>query len=288
MMGMNIKKYTKASLISICYIVVIVLILGIFSFNADAGESMALLIPGDQMSEEIVFIFLVVFVLFPLITVNAGYLISPIFLYIQAHVTGRKMNYSIQERAEEEKFRKIFRGFFPALMALNLAMMLGGISSIQTLVSASGNDPGNATSTLAMLMFTIPLALVLFSSTWFILDSGIVSTNHEKNKNSDQPVELKSSGGFFMDILKGYAGIGVIVGFYELFSTIIGESKTLGDLISAIIFLGPLPLFCAIGMIPSIILLDLTRDYRINYVRKWAEKIGMIEYSIDLKVEKKI
>ncbi len=48
-------------------------------------------------------------------------------------------------------------------------------------------------------------------------------------------------------------------------------------IIFLVIFLG-LPIFLLIGVIPSLILLDMTKAHRIRFVRNFAEKMGITDF----------
>ena len=83
---------------------------------------------------------------------------------------------------------------------------------------------------------------------------------------------------FFLDLLQGYAGISVALGFYGLAVSQLSEEQDLGDLVSTIIFLFPLPIFIMIAAIPSIILLDIIKKQRITYMRTLAKAYGIKDY----------
>jgi len=98
---------------------------------------------------------------------------------------------------------------------------------------------------------------------------------------TDQPVEGRTVGGRFTDFLRGYAGIGVVFSYLQLLSVYISEQVIPPNPIDVIIFLVfflGLPIFLLIGVIPSLILLDITREHRIRFVRNFAEKMGITDF----------
>ena len=275
---MELLKYKKVFLIYIIYagiLSIFLLIVGITGSNP-----MAPFIPGENMAVELVVIYLIIFTLGPIIGILFGFIFGPIFFFIMKKILGRKMIYGIQDRPEEKQFKKILRAFFPGLMALNFAMLLAQISYIEKIVAPE--DPVGTTIhpivVIAMLMFTVTISFALFSGIWFLLDSGIMYTNKEKDSESDQPIEVRSVGGFFLNLLSGYAGISVALGFYELAAYQLPQQKGFADFIGLIILLFPLPFFIMIGAIPAIILHDIIKKQRIKYMRKWATFFGAIDY----------
>jgi hypothetical protein len=82
----------------------------------------------------------------------------------------------------------------------------------------------------------------------------------------------------FLHLLQGYAGISIAIGFYEFVISSLEENTTLGDLLSALVFMFPIPIFIMIAAIPSIILLDIIRKQMISYMRTVAKIYGIKDY----------
>ncbi len=195
------------------------------------------------------------------------------------------MSYGIQDNRESPNFKSIFKGIFPALMAINFSLMFALNPTIANAVVAVV-DVGEMPSVILIIAFVVILTITniaawaLFSPVWFLSDSGIVYSNQERveAKQLENPIIGRSVGGWYMYILKGYAGIAVIFSYYQLISTYIPEFKGGSDLIALLInliLLLPLMFFLSIAAIPAFILLDITKKHRIKYVRKWAEKFGI-------------
>ncbi len=87
------------------------------------------------------------------------------------------------------------------------------------------------------------------------------------------PPEVRSVGGWYLYLLKGYAGISVIFSFYTIVSEYITvESGNIGG----IIFFLPLPIIIALFMLPAVILFDMTFEHRKKYILNFATKYGII------------
>ena len=84
-------------------------------------------------------------------------------------------------------------------------------------VNSSGDEQVAMVTLLALLALMTGISMGIFSSVWFLLDAGIVYTNKEKVKDLAQPTEVRSVGGWYNYLLKGYAGISVILSFYAFF-----------------------------------------------------------------------
>ena len=88
--------------------------------------------------------------------------------------------------------------------------------------------------------------------------------------------------------LRGYAGIGVLLSYYQFLSVIITEVQYVSPTDAAVqavvlisipsILLVLLPIFLALLTIPAIIFLDIMKPFRIDYVRNMAKKLGISKY----------
>jgi hypothetical protein len=219
-----------------------------------------------------------------------GYFLAPVFLFIHRSLLGSKMLYGIQNRPQPQTFKKIIRGYFPALLAINISsivlfsapwildlilnkelMELGG------LVYTSVYVPGF----LVLLMFTIGLGTLVFSPTWFLTDAGIVYSNEERVAGTDAPVEGRAVGGRFTDFLRGYAGIGVVFSYVLFLSAYFSEQvlpPNPFDIAVWLLFFLGLPIFLLIAVIPSLIIFDITKEHRIRFVRNFAKKMGIKDF----------
>ncbi|MFX1594051.1 MAG: hypothetical protein ACFFCL_15280, partial [Promethearchaeota archaeon] len=186
----------------------------------------------------------------------------------------------------------IFKGFFPVLFAMNLGIILMNNQIIQELVLKPAYITGSLNAQFltfaGLLPIVIGIGLGLFSPVWFLLDAGIVYSNRLKVKGTSKPTEVRSVGGWYLSLLKGYAGISMIISFYTFLSMIIQSLITSSDeLFRWILIAGlwpVLPFLLAIMVLIGVILLDKTFNHRKRFILKWAKKLGInspLEYNLD-------
>jgi hypothetical protein len=207
-----------------------------------------------------------------------GYLLGPLFLYIHKNTIGRKMEYALTnvDDPTPEKFKGALKSLFPALLALNIAIIIGTNDSVKLLLMdpTKYNDP---IYLLFMVLFFLGLigfiGIGLFSPVWMLLDSGIVYSNENQLKKKQIPMEARSVGGWFLYLMKGYAGVSVILTFYELISELIGAGQV--NDIAGLIFFPLIPLIIVLLMLPAMIVLDATQEHRTKFILKYAKKFGI-------------
>ncbi|MFX0102120.1 MAG: hypothetical protein ACFFCS_21320 [Candidatus Hodarchaeota archaeon] len=246
-------------------------------------------LPGDTFFMEMV-CFYIVFI--PIITIIAsllGYLLTPMFLFLFKVFLGRKMTYGIQENKDPGMFKDYFRGVFPALMAINFAMMFSTNDQFVFLFSSYAEYMqlygisyilGYFVAFIVLLIFTMGISIAIFSPVWFLLDSGIVFLNRNliEKKNTSEPVEGRAVGSYFLKFLKGYTGVGVIFTFIEFMSLTYNELRYQPQsILTFLIHVVLLPFFLSVANLPSIIVLDLLKKHRIKFTLKVARKLGITE-----------
>jgi hypothetical protein len=195
-------KYKNAFLIFLVYAVLVIVFIILVAIGR--GKQMSPFVPGETLAVELLVIYLIAFILGPIVGIFLGFVFGPIFLFIQKKILGRKLIYGIQDRPEEKQFKKTIRALFPALMALNFAMLLARSPLIESIVAPEESPIAaiNPIVVIAMLMFTIMIAFGLFAGIWFLLNSGLIYSNREKDSESDQPIETRSVRGFFTFITR--------------------------------------------------------------------------------------
>jgi hypothetical protein len=175
-------------------------------------------------------------------------------------------------------------------MTINLSLLL----TTPLIISLSvGLDPDSfiddLTTFLALLMLTIGIASLVFSSTWFLMDSGILYSNLKRAKDTNKPAEIRSVGRWYGQFLKGYAGVSVIlsyIDFMNLFVPQLAIDLSLTIFIMLLIVFIPFPLVIILPMIPAFIILDRLKEHRIRYIRKIASKLDITskaEVNFELK-----
>ncbi len=274
---MEIQKYKKAIKIILIYYIFIALFFGVI---ADTPSPLTILL-----------IFLVILPLMSLAGLIIGtYVLSPLFLLIHTKILGREMVYGIEEKPGSTELDKIWSGIFPALMAITFALSLVfNKSVVTTLASLSNSTPRHEVDAIMntfimLLIFTVFISCILFGSIWALLDAKLVYSNIEKVKNSNKPTEQKSVGGYFQILLKGYAGIGAIIAYFQFAVQIMEILATDGSGEFNPLILVPwafyliFPILITILTIIGIIFLDMTSNTTKKYVHKWANKFGITKH----------
>lgn len=280
------KKYKK----SLILFLVIMIPLVMFTFVPIEGNSFLSFLP-NSMGLQIGYIFWmsalagIVGILF------IGYLLAPIFLFAYKYTVGIRMTFGIQERPESKNLKIPFKALYPALMALHIALIFSTNQSIQDLllnasyVSNSNNQAFIPMATAgALIPLTFGIAMGIFSPIWFLLESGIVFTNKNKVRGMRDPIEVRSVGGWYHYLLKGYAGISVIVSYILFIANVVEE----GQYNHGVILMVLLPVLMILMAIPGFILLDMTDKHRRKFMRKIAKCLGisgLLENPLDIKAE---
>jgi len=278
-MSINKKKKYRVQI----FIIIIVVFMNIILSAAISDDPFTTLIPVDHMGLQMAILFWS-YIIGAIIGVLSGFLLTPLFLIVHKKIIGRKMIYGIQERPEPEKFKGTFKAFFPALMALNFAMIFVFNPTVMDFLSIT-TDPGFTwviVSLFMLLIVTFGIAMVLFSPAWFLLDAGIVYTNKEKVRNKTNPIIMRSVGGWYMGFMKGYAGISVIITFYSFAVELLNQITPEQYHFSIPMFLLLLPLLLSLWAVPAVLLFELTREKRRKFVWKWANKLDITK---DLNME---
>ncbi len=204
--------------------------------------------------------------------------------------------YGIQYESEDKKISLISSGFYPVLMAVNLSFIfltpeiISGILEVDVIsnFAVASKIPVfiRLLGQIILLIFTFGASTLLFSPVWLLKDSGIVFTTKNKVENSNETFLIKSIGEWFQTLLKGYAGIGVILTYFFvifdfviLFINNIGFPGNLLNIPSLFLWLG-LPFYLVLSMIPAVILNDGLKKRRLSYVRKIAHRIGIRDPAI--------
>ncbi len=177
---MEIKKYFKPIIISAAVIGILTVIMLTPGVNSEQGFTQ--IIPIDSLGLQFLYCFTMIWV-GAIIGILFGYLLAPLFLFIHKRVIGPKMTYGIHRLQDPnpEKFKGLLKGFFPALMALNFAIMFSSYPAVSNLLFSSNTPSGDPVYTILgvviVLSLTSGIALALFSPVWFLLDSGIIYSN---------------------------------------------------------------------------------------------------------------
>ena len=294
---MNTPKYRKLIMLFFIYIIFWIVIISILEilFKPVIPITLTRFVPLNDVLLELGIIFIIILPLSALVGLFiGGYLISPIILYLHKKFYGSKMHYGIQQ---EQRTEKLFsQSFFPVLMAINLSSIFLTPTVVQFILSADVANTFDNVSKIPMLtrffadaillMLTFGLASILFSSVWFLRDSGIIYSNKKKVENSSEPIVLRSVGDWFQTILRSYAGIGAIITYILVVSDFInrfvanyGLPGNIFNIPSLILWSG-MPLYLIVAFVPTVIINDLLKKKRINYLRKISKKLGIQDTAV--------
>lgn len=296
---MKLSKYKTLIILFFLYILFWIIIISILKilFQPTIPIALTRLIPLDDVLLELGFIFIISLPLSSLIgLIIGGYLIGPIILYLHKKIYGSKMHYGIQMGQRSEKIKLFSKSFFPTLMAINLASILFTPTIVQFILTADVTNIFEDVSKIPMLTrffaevilltLTFGLATMLFSSVWFLHDSGIIYSNKQKIENSTEPIVLRSIGDWFQIILRSYAGIGAIItyilvvnDFITRFAANYGLPGNIFNIPSLILWLG-MPLYLIISLVPTVIINDVIKKKRISYIRKISKKLGIKDTAV--------
>jgi hypothetical protein len=279
------KKYGNALLIFFGVETIIALLV-IYGLIYGQGFDASPLIPLTNGFHEIMFVFIVIPISSTIGAIIGGYTLAPIFL-ISHKTIFRKAIYGIQETSPTKTFKRTLQGYYPGLLAFNISsILLFLVPKIQNqLLTPSMQEEAPLAmqyifENLFLLMFTIALSMLIFSPGWFLIDAGIVYSTEEQVRETDRPVEGRTVGGVFNDYLKGYSGFSIAFSYLQIITVYYSGLMSGGvriDIIELIGWFG-LPVYVVLTVIPTFILLDLTRDHRIQYVRRVAAKIGITKF----------
>ncbi len=287
---MRFSKYSKSILIFGIYIILFGLLAGFYFYLAT--PSLTPLLPDLNKGGQMGIMFFIVYPLASILgAVAGGYALSPLYLIIHKKIIGGKMTYGLQEKPSSTKFHKTLQGFFPTLIALNFALMLAPLPLVyQAIIDPIyWGAPGENifAALLTLLMVFLGMSAFIFSPIWFLLDGGIIYTNKEKVEYKDKPIEVKSVGGWYLFIMKGYAGISVIIEYIIFFGIFLQQMFTLmlHDVVITLIVLIPFPITLTFVFIPTVIILDIFKENRKKYIRKCAKKFGITDF-LEVTIEK--
>ena len=281
---MNLGKYRNKLIISIIfYAFVMVIFLVALTMPSDAPPFSKIL-PGNDIMWQFAFLFLFLS-FFSMLGVISGYLLSPLYLIIHKKIIGRKYEYSVQDIPASEK-SKSFNWLYSSLIATNLAMMLTFNPTIQDVLMLSTllREDVMPMLTLAVLyMITLPIAIALFSSAFFLFENGFIISTEEKVREQGKPIEVKAVGSFYLSLLKGYAGIGVIIAYMgfvqEMVILQLPHPERQYDLISILIVLPIFPILIMFASIPAILLSQVLKNHRKKFLLRFASKIEISKKS---------
>lgn len=279
-------KYGRALILIVVYFTI-----GFIPLFAIPGASypFTVVLPGNSAGIQVTILFFLYPLMILLFGVICGYLMGPFYLVLHKSIIGRKMAYGVSAPAlpVNEKFRFLGRGFFLGLVAISFALILTPFLSHLVLyeyVWGWGSAEVSFFTFIVSLVLTAGLAAVLFTGVWFLNDAGLSYSNQAKVLESGGLIEIRGVGGWFEQLLRGYAGISVIFSYLIIITGFWNSVQGVSDplsivLLAAIVF--PIPVYMALAVLPTLVVLDLLQDHRTAFMLNVAKKLGItgeIEY----------
>lgn len=305
MIFMGFTKYLKPLLLFLIYEIFWIMVASVVNsfFPATLAFSLSPFIPTDAIIIELLFIFTILIPLGGLLGyIMGGYILAPFFLYIHKKVFGSKFIYAIQEKQEVRSINIFYKSFFPILLSINITFMMLSPEVMQVILSSeflsittslSIESIQKILSLFILLPISFTITMFLFSSIWFLKNSGILYSNEKKVESISEPFVIRSVGGWFHTLLKGYAGIGVLITYFlviiDLIRSFLITINTIFLAISLILWFLVL-IMLLLATIPSLILNEIIRIKSGNYVRRFGERIGIkekvrVQFNMELEFE---
>lgn len=295
---MIVSKYKKPLIIYFVYNLCIIP-LALLSFGFHDLSPLSPFIPTNYAFIEALLLILVYFPLLSILGVLIGnYLGAPVFLFFHKKFIGTKNVYGIWMKSNSTQLKIFSKGIFPALITINFSLMLYRpevLDFVMEYPSYAYMEFFSAFTLIAILFLsslTFIFANLLFSSSWGLIDSGIVHTNKKQMEDLNAIPKIRASGEWFSTLLKGYAGIGVIFSYIQFsFQNLSNSDYTsylsfLLNMIIYVVIMIVIVLILILATIPGLILSDILGTRKSNYVRNIGKKMGIVdilEISIDLK-----
>ena len=129
-------------------------------------------------------------------TLIGGYTLAPLYLFL--HKTFfKRMIYGIQKAPQKRGFRQMFKGLYPALLAVNInSIILFSSPDLLNRILVPGlllDDVDfairYALGSIVLSMLTVGLGMLVFSPSWSLMDAGVVYSNQERVQGTGRPVD---------------------------------------------------------------------------------------------------
>lgn len=273
------SKYSKPIILFTFYCIFIIGLSIALSLSIP-HQDLTYFIPIRDMGIETGLIFILIIPFSSIIgMLIGGYIFAPLFLYFHNFFFGSRVEYGIYEK-EYKGFKFFTEGLFTSLMTINISLLLTTPFIINLSI---GTDPNSfiddLTTFLALLMVAVGIASLLFASTWFLMDSGLLYSNLKKAEETHKPIEIRSVGRWYGQFLKGYAGISVVfsyIEFMELFIPQLANDLSVLIFIMLLVVFIPFPLIIVIPLIPTLIISDRLKEKRLRFIRQKAKNLGIV------------
>jgi hypothetical protein len=279
------NKYKKQTILALIVIIFLIInsLISFFLIPELSSYPLTNIIPGDHMIAEISMIFLLLTVFSLLSVLIIGQFLGILILRIHKKALGKNLEYGLQELKRPDVFKLSIVGLIPALLTINIAMILSNNDSIVNLVltTAALTEFEVQADTIGPILWTF-LAILPYASIisigiiipiWALIETGVTYSSKKQGADGAKPVEVRTVGGWLYSLIKGYTGIGTVVTYYIFIMRFITESKPNAGLPSAIIILPLFPFVIFIFFIPAFVLNNILRNRGHKTLMKVAAKL---------------
>ncbi len=167
------------------------------------------------------------------------YIVVSIYFFFK-RILGKKIEYGILIKHDEKEKMIISDMIVPTLLATNFSLML--LSSFpETLIDLFLSDHYTIDDYFISMMglfpitliFTLIIAMAIYSPVWYLLESRIIYANKNKVKSIRDIRQIRSVSSWFQILINEYAGIGVVSSFIQFINEIMKRMQDLkiGDIV---------------------------------------------------------
>jgi len=272
------QKYTK--LIGTCLTVIYL----IYLYLGKTEMSFTFLYPAAPPTGlQVFFVGFLTFILCMTVSIALGHGIARVFLWVSKKRYGSEYQYITESHEPDlsENLKRDFRGFFPAIVIVEISFFLAPYSlfilteEFRTTMGATMNE---VWAWAGIFPFVSCIVVGLFVAGWILDDVGIVYRKNRKYK-SIQFKEVKILGESLLSYLKGLASILLVVTYpYHLYTWLTSPDISSQRTFFEVLIMGSLiPLALIFGFMPCLYIIDKLKIRSKNYIHKYAKKIGLTE-----------
>jgi hypothetical protein len=260
---------------------IIFILVNILFTGSDGGNRVIDFLPGVNMLQQIPIVFYSL-IITSMIGVFIGVFLAPLLLRLHIKIIGNKLSYELQEINYPPDLPRRFYSLLPAILAVSLSLFLAENETILNFVLSEDFTGGGTpieysyiVGFVVLLPVTSVILFMFFTPILVLLESGIVFSTREKVKNKRRSEEIKSVGGWYYSILKGYVGIGAILTFGLFIFTTVTAYPSFLEALPPLIILPLIPFIIMLFSLPAMVFFDYLIDKRLIVVRNLAMENGI-------------
>lgn len=281
------KKVLKYYLIALIFPAIIVVLSTIQSSDEWLNEQMLYNLPFVNTSGQATIFFYAMALIVPYLGIILGYALAAVIVKIFCRFTkfSKRIEFVGYARTDRSgnylRKRYLIQFIFATLLCINIWVALVSSEKILSLLlSEAGkesmyDEDGRIFNFVLVAWYWLPafISALLFAICAVIQDSGLVTI--KRLSGQSEFADTERVGDRIFGLVKGYAGISVILNFYLLITTPLGKEGSL------VLY----PLVALLLMIHIIIAIDLLRNIGIKWIHK-AVKSSYPPQLIELSFKK--